>query len=191
MHCTRIDAILDYWFLPRHHPHHGTMQKKWFSGGAAVDEEIRRRFGHDLERALAGHYDGWTDTPRGALAYCVLLDQMTRNAFRGTGRAFAGDGRAFHAARCAIARGFDRRFPTGFRRFFYLPFEHREELNAQHRCIGLMSRVYPARSVRWAVQHREIVARFGRFPHRNAALGRDCTPDEEAYLATPHPRFGQ
>jgi len=163
----------------------------WFSGGTPVDTEIRQLFGGDIERAIDGRYDGWAATPRGALALLLLLDQFTRNAFRGTARAFAGDHRALAIARKAVARGFDRRFNEHARIFFYLPFEHSESLGDQHVCIGLIARFRPPRSLRWAVQHRNIVARFGRFPHRNAVLARPSTAAEEAYLASPHERFGQ
>jgi uncharacterized protein (DUF924 family) len=191
MQDRRLRAVLDFWFLPPRHPRHGEARKIWFNGGATLDAEIRRRFGPDIERALAGGYRHWTDTPDGTLALCLLLDQFTRNAFRGTARAFAGDRLALRAARCAVARGFDRALPPRLRTFLYLPFEHSEHPGDQHRCIGLFARSGLVVNVRWAVMHRDLVVRFGRFPHRNAALGRADTAAEIAYLAGEHERFGQ
>lgn len=191
MQDRRMWAVLDYWFLPQRHPRHGQWRKIWFSGGAALDAEIRHRFGTDIEQALAGSYRHWTRTPLGALALCLLLDQFTRNAYRGTARAFAGDALALRVARCAVARGFDRALPPRLRTFLYLPFEHSEHLGDQHRCIGLFARSGMVVNVRWAVKHRDLVARFGRFPHRNAALGRAHTAAEIAHLAGEHERFGQ
>lgn len=186
-----VPRVLDFWFLPAGHPGRGKARKLWFTSSPALDTEIARRFGADIERAFSGRYDHLAETPAGALALVVLLDQFTRNAFRGTARAFAGDRRARRIAGRAIARRFDRHFPCQMRLFFYLPFEHSECLGDQHRCIGLVSQLQPPVSARWAVQHRELIRRFGRFPHRNAALGRPSTPAEAAFLAAPHPRFGQ
>jgi uncharacterized protein (DUF924 family) len=191
MHDKRSRAVLDFWFLPRRHHHHGKFRDLWYSGESHFDAEIARRFGRDIERALEGRNRHWMATPRGALALCLLLDQFTRNAFRGTARAFSGDGQARRVARYAIARRFDRRLPLQLRKFLYLPFEHSETLGDQHRCIGLFSQLHPPQDLWWAVHHRDIVARFGRFPHRNAALGRADSEAERAYLASDHERFGQ
>lgn len=187
----RITAILDFWCRPRTHAQYGESREIWFVCGPEFDAEIRRRFGRDIGQALSGRLDHWIDTPEGALALVLLLDQFTRNTGRGTAAAFAGDGRARHVAHRALARGHDRRFPCQIAKFFYLPFEHSEALGDQHRSIGLFARHSPAIVLTWAVAHRDIIARFGRFPHRNAALGRTNTPAEDAYLAGQHQRFGQ
>ena len=187
----RIAAILDFWCMPSDHARYGKSRDIWFRCGPEFDAEIRRRFGRDIEHAKARRYDHWLDTSEGALALVLLLDQFTRNTGRGTGAAFAGDRHARHVAHRALARGYDRRFPCQIAKFFYLPFEHSEALGDQHRCIGLFARHHPAIVLTWAVAHRNIIARFGRFPHRNAALGRSNTPAEDAYLAGEHERFGQ
>lgn len=187
----RITAILDFWCLPRTHARYGQMRTIWFLCGPEFDAEIRRRFGCDIEHALAQRTDHWLDTAEGALALVLLLDQFTRNTGRGTRAAFAGDRHARHVAHRALARGYDRHFPIHVAKFFYLPFEHSESLGDQHRSIGLFARQRPKQVLSWAVAHRAIIARFGRFPHRNAALGRANTPAEDAYLAGDHERFGQ
>lgn len=187
----RITAILDFWCMPKGHARYGKSRDIWFAGGPEFDAEIHRRFGRDIERAKARRYDHWIGTPDGALALVLLLDQFTRNTGRGTSAAFAGDRHARHVAHRALARGYDRRFPCQIAKFFYLPFEHSESLGDQHRSIGLFARHSPAVVLTWAVAHRNIIARFGRFPHRNAALGRIDTPVETAYLAGDHQRFGQ
>jgi uncharacterized protein (DUF924 family) len=163
----------------------------WFQGTAAFDGQIRHRFGAAIARALEGRLDHLAATPRGALALCLLLDQMTRNAFRGSAGAFAGDRRARRIAGAALRRGFDRRLATVERLFLYMPFHHSESRGDQGLGIGLMSRMCRPSDVKHAIGHRDIVARFGRFPHRNAVLARPDTPAETAYLSAAHPRFGQ
>jgi uncharacterized protein (DUF924 family) len=187
----RITAILEFWCLPKDHPRYGRSRDIWFVCGPEFDAEIRDRFGRDIEQAKARRLDHWIDTAEGALALVLLLDQFTRNTGRGTGAAFAGDKRARHIAHMALARNYDRYFPCQLAKFFYLPFEHSESLGDQHRSIGLFARHHPAIVLTWAVAHRDTVARFGRFPHRNAALGRTDTPAEAAYLAGDHQRYGQ
>lgn len=188
---ARITAILDFWCFPKGHTRYGERRDIWFNGGPDFDAEIRRRFGRDIGRAKARRYDHWIGTADGALALVLLLDQFTRNTGRGTSDAFAGDRHARRIAHMALARGWNRRFPCQIGKFFYLPFEHSESLGDQHRSIGLFARHSPAIVLIWAVAHRDIIARFGRFPHRNAALGRADTPAETAYLAGDHERFGQ
>jgi uncharacterized protein (DUF924 family) len=186
-----VTRILDYWFLPPRHAAHGKDRAIWFNGTPALDQEIAARFGDAIERALKGRLDHLARTPRGALALCLLLDQMTRNVHRGTARAFAGDRRARRIAHTALARGFDRRLPPGLRGFLYMPLHHSESVGDQNRSIGLLWRLRGPAKLKYAIDHRDVVARFGRFPHRNAALGRRNTPAEDAYLAAPHERYGQ
>lgn len=187
----RITAILDFWCMPKGHAKYGEGREIWFRCGPEFDAEIRRRFGREIGQAQTRRLDHWIDTPDGALALVLLLDQFTRNTGRGTAAAFAGDTHARQVARWALARGYDRRFPCHVAKFFYLPFEHSESLGDQHRSIGLFARHAPAIVLTWAVDHRDTIARFGRFPHRNAALGRTDTPAEAAYLAGEHQRYGQ
>jgi uncharacterized protein (DUF924 family) len=186
-----VSRILDYWFLPPGHPAHGRDRPMWFNSTPALDADIARRFRPAIDRALHGRLDHLARSPRGALALCLLLDQMTRNVFRGTGRAYAGDARARRVAGVALARGFDWRLPLFQRSFLYLPLHHSESYGDQNRCLGLFWRLNRPGNLKYAVGHRDIVARFGRFPHRNAALGRASTAAEQIYLKGPHARFGQ
>jgi len=166
---------------------------EWFRKDPAFDATIRTRFGEAVAAACAGAYGEWCATPRGALARVLLLDQFTRNIGRDSPAAFAGDARAIATADDAIARGFDRVLEPAERQFMYLPFEHAEDPAAQDRSLALFGAL--ARDagrddlLDWAQRHADIVRRFGRFPHRNAALGRASTPDEIAFLATPGSGF--
>ena len=155
---------------------------KWFRGGEAFDAECRARFLDAHFAAARRECEGWMDTAEGALALLVLLDQIPRNVFRGSGHAFASDGLARHYATRAIAAGFDAASETGMRMFFYLPFEHSEDMADQDRAVALFAALGNANLLGYANAHRDVIARFGRFPHRNAALGRANTPDEQAWL---------
>lgn len=155
--------------------------QKWYAADAAFDAEIRTRFLSVYEAAAAGHL-AWDDTPEGALALIIVLDQFPRNMFRGSARAFAADALARRIAARAIDRGFDQRFAAPERCLFYLPFEHSESLADQERCVALNRASHDADAVKWAELHADIIRRFGRFPHRNRALGRATTPDEQAFL---------
>lgn len=155
---------------------------KWFRGGADFDAEFRDRFLAAHEAAAAGRLAGWQADAQGALALLLLLDQFPRNAFRGTARAYATDGQARAVAEAALDAGFDRAVEADLRPFFYLPFMHSEALADQERSVALNGEV-GGESLRWALHHRDVVRRFGRFPHRNALLGRASTPDEERFLA--------
>jgi len=156
---------------------------KWFEKDDAIDGEIRRRFLPTYEAATTGRLAAWEAIPEGALALVLVLDQFPRNMFRGDARAFAADGLAREAAERAIAHGFDRSFANPERRFFYLPFMHAEDLAEQERCIALCRAAGDVEGVRHAENHADIIRRFGRFPHRNAALGRHSTPEEAQFLA--------
>ena len=155
---------------------------KWFRGGEAFDAECRARFLDAHFAAARRECEGWMDTAEGALALLVLLDQIPRNVFRGSGHAFASDGLALHYATRAIAAGFDAASEAGLRMFFYLPFEHSEDMADQQRAVELFTALGNANLLGYANAHRDVIARFGRFPHRNAALGRMNTPDEQAWL---------
>jgi uncharacterized protein (DUF924 family) len=155
--------------------------KGWFEKSAALDDEIRRRFLATYEAAAAGKLSAWEQDAEGALALLILLDQFPRNMFRGEGRAFATDALARAVASRAILNGFDGAFPD-MRAFFYLPFEHSEDLADQQRGIALYKAAGDADGLKWAELHADIIRRFGRFPHRNAALGRVTTPEEQKFL---------
>jgi uncharacterized protein (DUF924 family) len=155
---------------------------RWYDRDDAFDTAIRTRFLSTYEVAAAGELGGWETTADGALALLIVLDQFPRNLFRDDARAYATDSLARGVADRAIARGFDQQVDAGERPFFYLPFEHSEEMADQARCLALHRALGDAESLKWAELHADIIARFGRFPHRNAVLGRDMTPDEQAFL---------
>ena len=154
---------------------------RWYKTDHDFDALIRERFLIVHEAAVRGDLD-WADDAPTALATLILLDQFSRNMFRGTPRAFASDPRAAEVAGRAVARGFDRTYEPPLRGFFYLPFTHAEDLNQQRRGEALYAAAADANGLKWATHHREIIERFGRFPHRNAILGRATTPDEQAFL---------
>jgi uncharacterized protein (DUF924 family) len=154
---------------------------KWFEKDAGFDAEIGRRFAETYEAATAGEL-AWDENPEGALALVIVLDQFPRNMFRNSARAFAADPLGRKVASGAIARGFDQRVPLAERMFFYLPFEHSENLADQERCVALNRASGDAEAIKWAQAHADIIRRFGRFPHRNAVLGRATTAEEQAFL---------
>lgn len=154
---------------------------RWFAKDDAFDREFTARFLQAHEAAARGELDDWAGSPQGALALCVLLDQLPRNAFRGTARVHATDPLARAVAAAALDAGFDREVEPALRQFFHLPFMHSERLEDQDRSVELAGD--DPESLRWAMHHRDIVRRFGRFPHRNAVLGRESTPEERAFLA--------
>ena len=154
---------------------------RWFKKDAAFDHDFRARFMAEHEAAAGGALDDWTSTPEGALALMILLDQYPRNSFRGTARMFATDPLALTLAERAITRGFDTAVEPALRAFFYLPFMHSEQLADQDRALELYAPL-AAEPRRYAVMHRDIIARFGHFPHRNALLGRTTTAEEQAFL---------
>ena len=159
---------------------------KWFDHDPAFDEEIRARFEPLHMAAARGEISGWAKTPQGALALVILLDQFPRNLYRGTAHAFATDPLALAVARRAVDAGQDLDVEADLRTFFYMPFEHSERLQDQDRCVALFEGVTDASDKagfrRFAVLHRDIIRRFGRFPHRNACLGRATTAEEQAFL---------
>ncbi|MSP46479.1 MAG: DUF924 domain-containing protein [Xanthobacteraceae bacterium] len=156
--------------------------EKWFKKDTAFDDAIRARFLETYEAAAAGRLADWEQTPDGALALTIVLDQFPRNMFRGSPRTFVADPMARTVAGRALARGFDLQTAIPDRQFFYLPFEHSETLADQERCCALFRATGDAELLKWAEQHANIVRRFGRFPHRNAVLVRATTPEEQSFL---------
>jgi uncharacterized protein (DUF924 family) len=156
---------------------------RWFARNDGFDLEIRERFLGEHEAAARGQYEDWTQTAPGALALVILLDQFPRNLFRESPHAFATDPLARRHAREALARGFDKATGAMMRPFFYLPFMHSEDLADQERSIALFTALGDEEQLRYAVLHRDIIARFGRFPHRNRALARATSPQEQEFLA--------
>jgi len=180
--------ILEFWLGS------GTASRaEWFRKDPAFDATIRERFGSAVEAALAGAYETWAVEARGALALVLLLDQFTRNIFRDTPRAFAGDPRALAIATSVVDAGGDSSLRPYERLFLYLPFEHAEDVAAQQRSIELYTRLERetplTNQLEWAEKHAQIIRRFGRYPHRNAVLGRASTPEELTFLAQPGSRF--
>lgn len=190
----RADAVLQYWFGPRGSDQWGAMRSLWFAGGEAADTEIRARFGALHEEACAGALAHWAASPEGSLALLLVLDQFSRNLHRGSARAFEADAKAVAIASDAIDRGFDQQVLPLMRWFFYLPFEHAEDLGAQQRAVALFSALPDdadrKMGVDYAKRHMAVIERFGRFPHRNARLGRPSTAEESAWLADGGENFG-
>lgn len=155
---------------------------KWFAKDEAFDADFHRRFRPDHFAAARREHDDWAETAEGALALLLLLDQFPRNCFRGTGHAYATDPLARMFARRALAAGHDQAVEELLRPFFYLPLQHSEDLADQRQSLALFGRLTAPDADKWARHHHEVIARFGRFPHRNAALGRASTPEEEAFL---------
>ena len=185
--------VVDFWFGAEGSPERGRPRPEWFRKDPAFDAAIRARFGDAVEAALAGAFADWDAAPDRALARVLLLDQFTRNIFRDTPRAFEGDERALVTAEDAIARGYERELSFHERWFLYLPFEHSETVAAQHRALALFGALSgemgdPA-PLEWARKHADVIFRFGRYPHRNAILGRVSTADEIAFLQEPGSRF--
>ena len=173
------DDVLDFWFSDE-------VKSKWFGGGPEFDAEIRERFYDLYGLALRGELP-WSDQPRSALAMVIVLDQFPRNLFRNDARAFETDALALSVAQAAVDRGFDQTVTPEQRTFFYLPFEHSEEMWAQDRSVELFTALGDANTLDFAKHHRDIIARFGRFPHRNAVLDRPSTAEEIAAGATVNP----
>jgi len=180
--------VLDFWFGAPNSRERGRPRKLWFQKSEPFDAEVRRRFLATWERTARGECERWQATPLASLALIVVLDQFPRNMFRGTARSFASDSLALAAARETIARGFDLLLSPVERLFVYLPFEHAEDLAAQRRSLALCHALDPE-DMQYAKRHYEIIARFGRFPHRNAILGRRSTAEEAEFLKQPGSSF--
>ncbi|PSR18358.1 DUF924 domain-containing protein [filamentous cyanobacterium CCP3] len=192
-----MEEILRFWFGDPKDPGGGYGQRRrvWFKKDPAFDDVIRRRFLEDVERAIAGNLDDWRSQPRSCLALVLLLDQFPRNLFRGNARCFKGDRAALTTAYYALDRGYDQQVLPVERMFFYLPLEHSENLADQERSVELVRSLHAAdpqkfeSTLDYALRHREVIQRFGRFPHRNAVLGRETTTEEAEFLQQPGSRF--
>ena len=156
--------------------------ERWFNKDEAFDRDIADRFAALHAQASAGELDHWAETPEGALALLLVLDQFSRNMFRGTAQAYAQDGKAREIASAAVDRGFDRQVDPAFRAFFYLPFMHSEMISDQERCVALCHALPDKDTLPYAREHERIIRGFGRFPHRNPSLGRHASPAEQAFL---------
>ena len=179
---SRIDEVLAFWFEE-------LTPDDWFGGGEAVDARIRDRF-LALHEALREEVpESWRATARGVLAAVIALDQFPRNLYRGDGQAFAADPAALALATEAIERGLDQAMSNDERKFFYLPFEHSEDPAVQARSVELFATLENEDTLGYALRHKEIIDRFGRFPHRNEVLGRESTPEEIEFLKEPDSSF--
>ncbi len=187
--------VLDFWFLPAGSVGAGQPRKEWFIKNAAFDAGITERFGTLLEHAVTGGLLEWdTEGPQGVLARIIVLDQFTRNAWRGTPAAFSGDALALAAALGLVASGADQALSPLQRWFAYMPFEHAEDARMQEQAVALFDKLsaeHPGfeEARDYAQKHSDVIARFGRFPHRNPILGRTSTPDEVDYLKQPGSGF--
>ena len=188
-----MNEVLDFWFGRSHSPEFGKVQKKWFKKDADFDAEVRSRFMQQYELAASGQLDSWQDSPDRCLALILLLDQFPRNMFRGTPQAFATDSKALATAEYAVNNNFDRELLTVQKWFIYLPFEHSENLEQQQKSVELFRQLSGDTDsdsvIEYAMQHLEIIQRFGRFPHRNQILGRETTPEEAEFLKQPGSGF--
>ena len=191
---TTAREVLDFWFGAPGSSTHGQARAEWFRKSDAFDAEVAQRFGPLIEQALRDELREWNAEPEAALARILLLDQFTRNAFRDSPRAFAGDALALAAARAMVASAHDMALLPVQRAFVYLPFEHAEDLAAQDESVRLFTRLVVAGAgadgmLDFAHRHRAVIARFGRFPHRNAPLARPSSEEELAFLQEPGSRF--
>ena len=193
MSSEQAKRILDFWFGSREQVSYGKPRQIWFIKKNEFDREVQLRFFNDYEQAAAGELDSWKSTPLSCLALILLLDQFPRNMFRGTARAFATDWQALSAAQYAIAQGYDRELLSVQRWFVYCPFEHSENLEDQNRSVALFQQLSDdpdsADAINYAIRHREVIVRFGRFPHRNEILERVSTPEELEFLQQPGSSF--
>lgn len=198
----KIDEVLQFWFGPLEQGFPvKSKDELWWGGNTENDKLIAELFGHDVRCALRGEYDLWADTPRGRLALILLLDQFTRTMFRGSDEAFSGDTRALQLSTEGCHRGIDQALEFSERAFFYMPLEHAEDIEIQALSVSCFEQmlmeiagVQKLHAEKWldfALQHQRQIEQFGRFPHRNDALGRSSTPEELAFLLQSQTRWGQ
>lgn len=171
---TRAREVVEFW--------RQAGPERWFARNDSFDANFRQRFIDDHYAAARGERADWLETAEGALALLLLLDQFPRNCFRDTGHAWATDGLALHYARQALSAGHDQATEAVLRPFFYLPFEHAEDAAEQARSVELFAALGDPETLKFALAHQQVITRFGRFPHRNASLGRTNTHDEQAWL---------
>lgn len=199
---NRSQAILDFWFAQPPDSSNNHYRKVWFIKDPEFDSQIRKQFLADVEKAAAGEYKTWATDPQqasiSAVALLLLLDQFPRNLYRGSAKSFAADPQALQIAKDIVETGTDKILPPAYRFFVYVPFEHSEVLIDQNRCVALMKQLNAdvpdldnglKGGLDYAVRHRDVIERFGRFPHRNEVLGRQSTPEEVAFLQQPGSRF--
>jgi uncharacterized protein (DUF924 family) len=190
---TAAQALLNFWFGSPKTPTFGQPRKFWFVKDPAFDLDLKQRFLETYQRACKGQYDNWPQTTLGSLALILVFDQLPRNFFRDSSQAFATDARALAIAQELVASRCDRQLVPVQRWFVYLPFEHSENLEHQHQAVALFEQLSAdpdsTRAIEYAYKHRDVIQRFGRFPHRNTRLNRPSTPEELEFLRQPGSRF--
>jgi uncharacterized protein (DUF924 family) len=179
-----VQEVLDFWFSE-------DAERHWFASTPAFDQETRKRFAQRVAHAASGKLMSWEEAPEGCVALCILLDQMPRNMFRGSPRAFATDAKALAIAERAVSQRFDRELTPEHRQFLYLPFVHSEEVTNQLRALALFEAAGLREALEYVKERLTLIRRFGRFPHRNAVLGRTSTPEELKFLAQHPNDYGQ
>ena len=179
-----VQEVLDFWFAE-------DAERLWFASTPAFDQEVRKRFARRVAHAASGELRSWEEGPEGCVALCILLDQMPRNMFRGSPRAFATDAKALAIAERAVSRRFDRELTPDHKQFLYLPFVHSEEVTNQLRALALFEAAGLREALEYVKERLALIRRFGRFPHRNAILGRTSTPEELKFLAQYPNDYGQ
>ncbi len=190
---SKAEEVLAFWFGREGEPGYGEFREEWFRKDPEFDARVTDQFADLYEEAASGDLDGWRDDARSCLALVIVLDQFPRNMFRGEGRTHAADGSALEASRYAVEHALDRELPAFQRMFLYMPFMHSENREDQRRSVelfGLLADEPGGPDVTsYAAGHREIVERFGRFPHRNEILGRKTTPEEAVFLTIEDSSF--
>jgi uncharacterized protein (DUF924 family) len=189
---AKAEEVLEFWFGREDEPGFGEFREAWFRKDPEFDQMVRDRFQDLYEGAARGDLDAWKDEAHSCLALAILLDQFPRNMFRGDPRSYATDRKAQEIAEYAVDRALDRELPAFQRMFLYMPFMHSEDLEHQRRSVelfGVLGGEDDGDSSHYAVQHMEIIERFGRFPHRNEVLGRQTTPEEAEFLTQPGSSF--
>lgn len=184
--------VLDFWFGREDEEKYGEFRDEWFQKDEEFDRQVRERFLEDYERAARGEYDGWREEPESCLALVILLDQFPRNLFRDDPKTHATDDKALGVSHEAVRDGLDQKLQPFQRHFLYVPFMHSEDLEDQQRSVALFQRLAEEGGpdvTGFAEGHRDIVARFGRFPHRNEVVGRRTTPEEAEFLEQPGSSF--
>lgn len=186
---SSIHTILTFWFGDQTSPEYGKPRSFWFMSTPEMDQTIRDSFGKLYQLAVKGDLDPWMNTPEGSLSLVIIFDQFSRNMFRGTPQSFASDFKGLEVAKVAIEKGYDSQLPPFQRAFLYMPFMHSENLKDQNKSVELFEALGIDASLDYAIRHKDIIARFGRFPHRNTILGRASTPEELAFLKEPDSSF--
>lgn len=191
---SEVSSIIDFWFHPSDHPDYGKGRMEWYKKDENFDNEIRNKFGSLVAKAVENEVTSNQDDPKSVLAHILLLDQFTRNIYRGDSKTYAGDGKALELAQYLVSTKKDTTLPGQLRSYVYLPYMHSEDVNIQNECVALSTKLNEETGifgslVQYAIMHQQVVVKYGRFPHRNTILGRESSPEELDYLAQPGSGF--